>query len=181
MMYDLNHLADEGRTVVLVTHATANIAQCDYVAFMSWAAGLFGPPAEALAFFGVDGGDFADIYGKLDGAASPQDPDHWLVVQRDLQAEYDHMAAEWGPGVRGLRIRGVMSTAHLQPANPQRWPNCGRCASAPRRSTSSTWLAGWPSRPAARSPAAPRRPGAAARRGSRRCGSSASWRGATSI
>jgi len=90
MMYTLRRLADSGRTVVLVTHATANISQCDHVAFMSDGRLVyFGPPAEALPFFNVSSGDFADIYTKLEGIASPQDPDRWLVVQRDLQAEYD--------------------------------------------------------------------------------------------
>jgi len=64
MMYDLNHLADEGRTVVLVTHATANISQCDYVAFMSWGRlAYYGPPKDAITFFSVQ--DFADIYLRL--------------------------------------------------------------------------------------------------------------------
>lgn len=35
MMATLRRLADAGRTVVLVTHATANIDQCDHVAFMA--------------------------------------------------------------------------------------------------------------------------------------------------
>ncbi|HEU5099807.1 MAG TPA: FHA domain-containing protein, partial [Roseiflexaceae bacterium] len=90
MMYTLRRLADSGRTVVLVTHATANISQCDHVAFMSEGRLVyFGPPAEALQFFNVSSGDFADIYTKLEGIASPQDPDRWLIVQRDLQSEYD--------------------------------------------------------------------------------------------
>ncbi|MEP7190223.1 MAG: ABC transporter permease, partial [Roseiflexaceae bacterium] len=90
MMYTLRRLADSGRTIVLVTHATANISQCDHVAFMSDGRLVyFGPPAEALAFFNVSSGDFADIYTKLEGAAAPQDPDRWLVVQRDLQVEYN--------------------------------------------------------------------------------------------
>ncbi|MFN8477453.1 MAG: FHA domain-containing protein [Kouleothrix sp.] len=90
MMYTLRRLADSGRTVVLVTHATANISQCDHVAFMSDGRMVyFGPPAEALPFFGVGSGDFADIYTKLDGRATPDDADRWAVVQRDLQAEYD--------------------------------------------------------------------------------------------
>lgn len=64
MMYDLNRLADEGRTVVLVTHATANIAQCDHVAFLSKGRlSYYGPPNEALQFFSVQ--DFSDIYLKL--------------------------------------------------------------------------------------------------------------------
>src|SRR6185503_8922038 len=35
MMHTLRQLADGGRTIVLVTHATANINQCDHVAFMA--------------------------------------------------------------------------------------------------------------------------------------------------
>lgn len=64
MMYDMNHLADEGRTVVMVTHATANIEQCDYVAFLSdGRLAYYGPPKDALTFYNVT--DFADIYLQL--------------------------------------------------------------------------------------------------------------------
>ena len=102
MMYTLRRLADSGRTVVLVTHATANISQCDHVAFMSDGRMVyFGPPAEAPQFFNVASGDFADIYTKLEGAASQSDPDRWAVVQRDLQAEYDAWnARNQEPGTR---------------------------------------------------------------------------------
>jgi len=66
MMQTLRHMADAGRTVILVTHATSTITLCDYVAFVSdgWLT-FFGPPADALEFFGVD--DFADIYDTIDG------------------------------------------------------------------------------------------------------------------
>jgi len=68
MMCTLRHLADGGQTVVLATHATANITQCDHVAFLSQGRLVyFGPPREALDFFGVTSGDFADIYARLDG------------------------------------------------------------------------------------------------------------------
>ena len=67
MMHTLRRLADGGRTIVLVTHATANIVQCDHVCFLSQGRMVyFGPPAEALQFFGVTSGDFADIYDQLD-------------------------------------------------------------------------------------------------------------------
>ena len=70
MMYDLNRLADEGRTVILVTHATANIEQCDHVAFMSYGRlAYYGPPNDALSFFGVR--DFADIYLRLSQEVDP--------------------------------------------------------------------------------------------------------------
>ncbi len=96
MMYTLRRLADTGRTVILVTHATANITQCDHVIFM--AAGrmvYFGPPAEALVFFNVTSGDFADIYTKLEGQGDPQGP----IVQRDLQGEYGTWATA-NPGAK---------------------------------------------------------------------------------
>ena len=64
MMYDLNRLADQGRTVVLVTHATANIEQCNHVAFLvQGRLAYYGPPREAMDFFQAR--DFADIYLKL--------------------------------------------------------------------------------------------------------------------
>ena len=74
MMYTLRYLADSGRTVVLVTHATANIMSCDLVAFMADGRLVYyGPPAGALDMFRVPSGDFADIYTKLDGQAGDDD------------------------------------------------------------------------------------------------------------
>ena len=67
LMYTLRRLADRGRTIVLITHATQNITVCDHLAFLS--AGrlvYFGPPSQALGFFGVE--DFADVYTVTDGA-----------------------------------------------------------------------------------------------------------------
>jgi len=87
MMYTLRRLADSGRTVVLVTHATANITQCDHVIFMAGNGRMvfFGPPVEALNFFQVTSGDFADIYTKIEGVGDPDHP----VVRQDLQTEYE--------------------------------------------------------------------------------------------
>ena len=67
LMQTLRKLADGGRTIVLVTHATQNLGLCDHVAFV--AAGqvvYFGPPAQALTHFGV--ADMADVYGLTDDA-----------------------------------------------------------------------------------------------------------------
>ena len=87
MMYTLRRLADSGRTVILVTHATANITQCDHVIFMAGNGRMvfFGPPGDALRFFQVTSGDFADIYTKIEGIASPEHP----VVRQDVRAEYE--------------------------------------------------------------------------------------------
>ena len=69
MMYTMRRLADGGRTVLLVTHATANIDQCTQVAFMAdGRLSYFGPPQEALGFF--EATDFADIYTRLSQPAA---------------------------------------------------------------------------------------------------------------
>lgn len=67
MMQLLKELAHQGgRTIILVTHATANITECDRIVFLGLGGRLcyFGTPQEALNYFGVS--DFADIYIKLD-------------------------------------------------------------------------------------------------------------------
>lgn len=69
LMYTLRRLADGGRTVVLITHATANIRMCDHIAFLvGGRLAYFGPPSQALGFFEVD--DFADIYAATDEPGS---------------------------------------------------------------------------------------------------------------
>ncbi len=66
MMRLLRRLADQGRTVVLITHATKNVMQCDLVVFLTKGGkvAFYGPPQEALDYFGV--ADFDDIYLKLE-------------------------------------------------------------------------------------------------------------------
>ncbi len=68
MMQLLRKLADEGRTIVLVTHATTNITLCDRLVFLGLGGNLcyFGSPEDASNFFQIDKGDFADIYIKLE-------------------------------------------------------------------------------------------------------------------
>ncbi len=65
MMHILRRMADEGRTIVLITHATSNIVQTNHVAFLSQGRLIFfGPSQEALDFFEV--GEFADIYARIE-------------------------------------------------------------------------------------------------------------------
>lgn len=71
MMLLLRDLADQERTIILVTHATANIEVCDRIAFLGRGGKLcyFGPPQEALDFFEMPAPDFKyfpDIYLKLE-------------------------------------------------------------------------------------------------------------------
>lgn len=68
MMRLLRQLADQGQTVVLVTHATANVHLCDQVVFLARGGHLCyaGPPRQCLQHFGVVD-DFAEVYEQLDG------------------------------------------------------------------------------------------------------------------
>jgi ABC-type multidrug transport system ATPase subunit len=67
VMQLLRKLANEGRTIILVTHATSNINICDYLVFLGAGGNLcyFGPPDKAAIFFQINSGEFADIYIKL--------------------------------------------------------------------------------------------------------------------
>lgn len=66
MMKLLRRLADDGRTVVLTTHATKNVGLCDKIIVMARNGHLayVGPPGGALAYFGVEA--FDEIYDKLE-------------------------------------------------------------------------------------------------------------------
>ncbi len=80
MMYTLRQLADGGQTIILVTHATANIDQCSKVAFMAnGRLVFFGTPDQAQEFFkdpnSTQKSDFADIYTKLSRVDDPNNPD----------------------------------------------------------------------------------------------------------
>ncbi|MEA5508662.1 ATP-binding cassette domain-containing protein [Crocosphaera sp. UHCC 0190] len=68
MMKLLSNLADEGRTIILVTHTTLNINLCDRLAFLGKGGYLcyFGPPQEATQFFNLKNQDFSDIYIHLE-------------------------------------------------------------------------------------------------------------------
>jgi ABC-type multidrug transport system ATPase subunit len=70
MMSLFRSLADEGRTVLCVTHSPARLQQCDRILVMAEGACVFhGPPALAPAFFGVR--SLEALYTAL--AASPAD------------------------------------------------------------------------------------------------------------
>ncbi|MBW4614975.1 MAG: ATP-binding cassette domain-containing protein [Desmonostoc vinosum HA7617-LM4] len=68
IMQLLRKLANEGRTVILVTHATSNITICDFLVFLGLGGNLcyFGPPNKAADFFQINSEEFADVYIKLE-------------------------------------------------------------------------------------------------------------------
>jgi ABC-type multidrug transport system ATPase subunit len=66
VMHSLRTLADDGRTVVVVTHSVANLDVCDFVLMLAPGGHVayFGPPRAALAYFGKN--DFADVFLALE-------------------------------------------------------------------------------------------------------------------
>ena len=109
MMDTLRQLADEGRTIVLVTHATNNIlSNCDQVIFMAPGGELayFGPPDAALSFFDVT--DFADIYTRLTQIYTPGQVSN---LPSQIETEYQQ-AIEQSPGTEILS--GTLWAAHYR-------------------------------------------------------------------
>jgi ABC-type multidrug transport system ATPase subunit/pSer/pThr/pTyr-binding forkhead associated (FHA) protein len=70
----LRKLADQGRTVVISTHVTRDIAMCDKVLFLTRGGRMafFGTPDEALQYFGVS--EIEQVYDLLE---SDRDPEEW--------------------------------------------------------------------------------------------------------
>ncbi len=85
MMRLLRRLADQGRTVILITHATKNVMLCDQVAFLTQGGRIafWGPPAEALTYFGVQ--DFDEIYLLLEREVPEQRQQQYLASEHHQQ------------------------------------------------------------------------------------------------
>lgn len=66
VMQLLRGMADDGRTVLVVTHSVAELGLCDRVLVMAPGGGVayFGPPDEALNFFGYD--NWADVFSAFE-------------------------------------------------------------------------------------------------------------------
>jgi len=100
LMQLMRRLADQGRTIVLVTHATKNVMLADKVIFLARGGYLawFGPPNEALEYFNqhrteraqrAGKMEFDEIYTILDEPASGSGED-WArrFQQHSAAAEY---------------------------------------------------------------------------------------------
>jgi ABC-type multidrug transport system ATPase subunit/pSer/pThr/pTyr-binding forkhead associated (FHA) protein len=133
LMRLLRQLADEGQTIVLITHATKNVMLCDQVIFLAAGGRLayFGPPGEALAHFGVAA--FDEIYEQLEEERSPeawaelyrQSPQYRGYVVKRLRDKYgERLEARPEPQTRlaagakvkrpsALRQFGVLAARYL--------------------------------------------------------------------
>jgi ABC-type multidrug transport system ATPase subunit/pSer/pThr/pTyr-binding forkhead associated (FHA) protein len=92
VMQLLRGLADDGRTVLVVTHSVAELGLCDRVLVMAPGGGVayFGPPDEALNFFGYD--TWADVfsafenYRDYDWMGRWRGSQHYQMYAADLDA-----------------------------------------------------------------------------------------------
>src|SRR6266571_4567422 len=105
MMFLLRRLADQGHTIVLVTHATNNINACDYVCFLAQGGRLayFGPPDEAKTYFGKS--DFAEIYSSLEPSEGNSNVPEEVEVRFKSSKDYQTYVAEPLKGVHDVTSR----------------------------------------------------------------------------
>ncbi|MEW2555122.1 FHA domain-containing protein [Streptomyces zhihengii] len=92
VMQLLRGLADDGRTVLVVTHSVAELGLCDKLLVMApgGAVAYFGPPEEALNFFGYS--TWADVfsafenYRDYDWAGRWKGSQHYQMYAADIDA-----------------------------------------------------------------------------------------------
>jgi len=102
LMQLMRRLADQGRTIILITHATKNVMLADKVIFLARGGYLawFGPPDEALAYFDQHRSErdrragkieFDEIYAILDDP-SKGNAAEWAQRYRESKAYQDYVA-----------------------------------------------------------------------------------------
>ncbi|MET9146681.1 FHA domain-containing protein [Streptomyces sp. NPDC004042] len=110
----LRGLADDGRTVLVVTHSVAELAICDKLLVMApgGSVAYFGPPEEALNFFGYE--SWADVfsafenYRDYDWAGRWKGSQHYQMYAADIDAVAPQSAA-------------VPPPQAIRPPKPQAW------------------------------------------------------------
>ncbi|MFF5706787.1 FHA domain-containing protein [Streptomyces sp. NPDC012794] len=114
VMQLLRALADDGRTVLVVTHSVAELALCDKLLVMApgGSVAYFGPPDEALNFFGYT--TWADVfsafenYRDYDWAGRWKGSQHYQLYAADLDAVAPQQVA-------------MPSPQQMNPPKPQGW------------------------------------------------------------
>jgi ABC-type multidrug transport system ATPase subunit/pSer/pThr/pTyr-binding forkhead associated (FHA) protein len=114
VMQLLRGLADDGRTVLVVTHSVAELAICDKLLVMApgGSVAYFGPPEEALNFFGYD--TWADVfsafenYRDYDWAGRWKGSQHYQMYAADIDAVAPQSV-------------GMPTAQAMRPQKPQSW------------------------------------------------------------
>lgn len=132
LMQLMRRLADQGRTIILITHATKNVMLADKVIFLARGGFLawFGPPDEALAYFDQHRSErerragkieFDEIYAILDDQTKGKAPE-WAQRYRESRAYQDYVVK---PLAGKLSPKGE-PTVQQTPQKPQ--PKAGASA-----------------------------------------------------
>ncbi|MFQ5410329.1 MAG: FHA domain-containing protein, partial [Anaerolineales bacterium] len=112
LMQLMRHLADQGRTIVLITHATKNVMLADKVVFLARGGYLtwFGPPDEALQYFNqyrserdqrAGEMEFDGIYAILDDP-SKGSPKEWAQRYKEYTAYQNYVVQPLQQGGQSL-------------------------------------------------------------------------------
>ncbi|MFD7297438.1 FHA domain-containing protein [Streptomyces sp. NPDC059897] len=114
VMQLLRGLSDDGRTVLVVTHSVAELALCDKLLVMApgGAVAYFGPPEEALNFFGYK--TWADVFSAFENYRDYDWAGRWKGSQhyQMYAADIDAVAAQSDP---------VAPPAAIKPPKTQPW------------------------------------------------------------
>lgn len=114
VMQLLRGLADDGRTVLVVTHSVAELAICDKLLVMApgGSVAYFGPPEEALNFFGYT--TWADVFSAFENYRDYDWAGRWRGSQH-----YQMYAAD----IDAVAAQPVHMPPHQQmrPPKPQGW------------------------------------------------------------
>ncbi|MFN8424907.1 MAG: FHA domain-containing protein [Anaerolineales bacterium] len=132
LMQLMRRLADQGRTIILITHATKNVMLADKVIFLARGGYLawFGPPDEALAYFDQYRSErdrragkieFDEIYAILDDQSKGKAPE-WAQRYRESKAYQEYVVK---PLTGKLSPEGA-PTIQQTPQKPQ--PKAGASA-----------------------------------------------------
>ncbi|MEW2084355.1 FHA domain-containing protein [Streptomyces sp. NPDC005283] len=114
VMQLLRGLADDGRTVLVVTHSVAELALCDKLLVMApgGSVAYFGPPEEALNFFGYT--TWADVFSAFENYRDYDWAGRWRGSQhyQMYAADIDAVAAQ---------SVHMPSPQQMRPPKPQSW------------------------------------------------------------
>ncbi|WP_319680244.1 FHA domain-containing protein [Streptomyces sp. AK02-01A] len=113
VMQLLRGLADDGRTVLVVTHSVAELASCDKLLVMApgGSVAYFGPPEEALNFFGYT--TWADVFSAFENYRDYDWAGRWRGSQH-----YQMYAAD----IDAVAAQSVQPPAQqMRPPKPQSW------------------------------------------------------------
>ncbi|MGF1426289.1 FHA domain-containing protein [Kitasatospora sp. LaBMicrA B282] len=113
VMQMLRGLADDGRTILVVTHSVAELALCDRLLVMApgGSVAYFGPPDEALHFFGYE--TWADVFQAFENY-----PEHDWAGRYKGSVHYQQYSAD----VDAVQVQQApVNHTPIQPPKAQSW------------------------------------------------------------